>query len=63
VKKREDLVIQNLTNKLATFALGRQPGFADREPLRAIATKARKDQSGMRTLVLDLVSSPVFTNP
>jgi len=62
-KKREDLVIQNLTNKLATFALGRQPGFADREPLRAIAVKARKDQSGMRTLVLDLISSPVFTQP
>ena len=63
VKKREDLVIQNLTNQLATFALGRQPGFADREPLRAIAMKARKDQSGMRTLVLDLITSPVFTQP
>ena len=63
VKKREDLVIQNLTHKLATFALGRQPGFADREPLKAIAAKSRKDQSGMSTLVLDLVSSPVFTQP
>ena len=61
VKKREDLVIQNLTHKLATFALGRQPGFADRAPLQAIAAKSRKDQSGMSTLVLDLVSSPVFT--
>jgi len=63
VKKRDDLVIQNLANKLATFALGRQPGFADREPLKAIAAKVRKDQSGMRTLVLDLVSSPVITRP
>jgi hypothetical protein len=63
VKKREDLVIQNLTHKLATFALGRQPGFADRAPLQAIAAKSRKDQSGMGTLVLDLVSSPVFTEP
>lgn len=63
VKKREDLVIQNLTNKLAAFALGRQPGFVDREPLKSLATNTRKDQSGMRTLVLDLVSSPVFTNP
>lgn len=63
VKKREDLVIQNLTHKLATFALGRQPGFADRAPLQAIAAKSRKDQSGMSTLVLDLVSSPVFTQP
>ena len=63
VKKREDLVIQNLTHKLATFALGRHPGFADRAPLQAIAAKSRKDQSGMSTLVLDLVSSPVFTQP
>jgi hypothetical protein len=63
VRKREDLVIQNLTLKLATFALGRQPGFADRAPLHAIAAKSRKDQSGMSTLVLDLVSSPVFTQP
>jgi len=63
VKKREDLVIQNLANKLATFALGRQPGFADREPLRAIAAKARKNQSGISTLVLDLITSPVFTQP
>jgi hypothetical protein len=63
VKKREDLVIHNLAHKLATFALGRQPGFADRAPLQAIAAKSRKDQSGMSTLVLDLVSSPVFTQP
>jgi hypothetical protein len=63
VKKREDLVIQNLTNKLATFAIGRQPGFADRAPLQAIAAKSRKDQSGMSTLVLDLITSPVFTHP
>jgi hypothetical protein len=63
VKKREDLVIHNLVHKLATFALGRQPGFADREPLKTIAAKSRKDQSGMSTLVLDLISSPVFTQP
>jgi hypothetical protein len=63
VKKREDLVIQNLTNKLATFALGRQPGFADRAPLQAIAAKSRKEKSGMSTLVLDLITSPVFTQP
>ena len=63
VKKREDLVVQNLTNQLATFALGRAPGFADRQPLKAIATKTREKKSGMKSLVLDLVSSPVFANP
>jgi hypothetical protein len=63
VKRREDLVVQNLTHQLATFALGRAPGFADRQPLHAIATQVREKKSGMKSLVLDLVSSPVFTNP
>jgi len=63
VKKREDLVIQNLTHKLATFALGRHPGFADRDPLKAIATQVCGKKSGMKSLVLELVASSVFTHP
>ena len=63
VKKREDLVVQNLTHQLATFALGRAPGFADRQPLSTIATRVRGKKSGIKSLVLDLVSSSVFTNP
>jgi hypothetical protein len=63
VKKREDLVVQNLTHQLATFALGRVPGFADRQPLKDIATNVREKKSGMKSLVLDIVSSPVFINP
>jgi hypothetical protein len=63
VKSREDLVVQNLTRQLATFALGRAPGFAERQPLAAIATHVRERKAGMRSLVLDLVSSPVFADP
>lgn len=63
VKKREDLVVQNLTHQLATFGLGRAPGFADRQPLDAIATQVREQKSGMRSLVLDLITSPIFTRP
>lgn len=63
VKKREDLVTQNLTHQLATFALGRAPGFADRPPLKAIATNIQEKHSGMKSLVLDIVSSPVFVAP
>ena len=63
VKTREELVVQNLTNQLATFALGRALGFADREPLKAIALKTRERSTGMQSLVLDLVSSAVFINP
>jgi hypothetical protein len=63
VKRREDLVTQNLTHQLATFALGRVPGFADRQPLKEIATHVRETKSGMKSLVLDLVASPVFVHP
>ena len=63
VKKREDLVVQNLTHQLATFSLGRAPGFADRQPLKAIAIKVHEKKSGMKSLVLDLVASDVFANP
>jgi hypothetical protein len=63
VKQREDLVVQNLTHQLAIFALGRAPGFADRQPLKTIATRVLEKKSGMKSLVLDLVSSPVFTHP
>jgi len=63
VKKREDLVTQNLTHQLATFALGRTPGFADRQPLKEIATNIQEKKGGMKSLVLDLVSSPVFASP
>jgi mono/diheme cytochrome c family protein len=63
VKKREDLVVQNLTHQFATFALGRAPGFADRQPLKDIANKVLEKKSGMKSLVIDIVSSPVFTNP
>jgi hypothetical protein len=63
VKKREDLVTENLTHQLATFALGRAPGFADRQLLKDIATNVREKKRGMKSLVLDIVSSPVFTNP
>jgi len=63
VKTREDLVTQNLTHQLATFGLGRTPGFADRQPLKAIATNIQEKKSGMKSLVLDLISSPVFASP
>jgi hypothetical protein len=62
VKKREDLVALNLTHQLATFALGRVPGFADRQPLKSIATNVREKKSGMKSLVLDIVSSSVFVS-
>ena len=63
IKTREHLVTENLAHQLTTFALGRPPGFADREPLKALATQARKNKTGMKTLVLDFIGSEVFVSP
>jgi hypothetical protein len=63
LKKREDLVVNNLMYQIATFALGRAPGFVERNSLKAIADIVRENKHGMKSLVLDLISSPVFTNP
>ena len=63
VKTREHLVAENLAHQLATFALGRPPGFADREPLKTLATQAREKKTGMKTLVLDFIGSVVFVGP
>jgi hypothetical protein len=63
LKKQEHFVIENVTHQLATFALGRAPGFADKQTLREIAARAGRERAGMRTLLLDFISSPVFANP
>lgn len=63
VKTREDLVVHNLAHQLAAFGLGRVPGFADRQPLEAIANRVREGRRGMRSLVLEIVSSSVFASP
>jgi hypothetical protein len=52
-----------LTERLATYALGREMGFSDREALAAIAVKTKAEGNGFRTLVRNLVLSPLFAKP
>jgi len=52
-----------LTERLATYALGREMGFSDREALAAIAAKTKAEGNGFRTLVRNLVLSPLFAKP
>jgi len=49
-----------LTEKLATYALGREMGFGDRDAIHAIAEKARSGNNGLRTLIHELVRSELF---
>jgi hypothetical protein len=52
-----------LTEKLTTFALGRELGFSDREHVDAILAKAATKGSGLRTLIHAIIESPVFSTP
>tara|TARA_R110002096_G_scaffold4501_49_gene21378 strand:+ start:3771 stop:6092 length:2322 start_codon:yes stop_codon:yes gene_type:complete len=52
-----------LTDRLATYALGREMGFSDREALHSIVSKTRAEGNGFRTLIHNLISSPLFSQP
>jgi cytochrome c553 len=60
LKKDERLLYENLTHKLATFALGRKMSFADEATLKAIAADTKRSNGGLRTMILALVSSEMF---
>jgi len=60
---REPLVFRNLAHKLAVFALGRTTTFSDREEIERIAETTRQHHAGLRTLVTELVVSPLFEQP
>jgi len=63
LKKDERLIYENLAHKLAIFALGRKTGFADEAPLKAIAADTKRNNGGMRTMILALVGSELFFKP
>ncbi|MDF1815208.1 MAG: DUF1592 domain-containing protein, partial [Verrucomicrobiales bacterium] len=52
-----------LTERLATYALGRELGFSDREPIRQIVEQTKAEGNGFRTLIKNLVISPLFSQP
>ena len=52
-----------LTERLTTYALGRELGFSDREPIDQIRKKTKADGNGFRTLISNIVTSPIFSQP
>lgn len=52
-----------LTEKLVTYALGRELGFSDRELVDAILAKAATKGGGLKTLIHAIIQSPVFSTP
>ncbi len=63
MKKNETLVFQNVAEKLATYALGRSLGFADREDIDQIVKTTRANGGGLQTMIGALIQSPIFKRP
>ena len=59
---RQDQFARAMVHKLSTFALGRPLTFADRRHLENITSNLRQNGDGLETLILNLVTSELFTS-
>jgi hypothetical protein len=60
ILKHSDAVIQNLTEKLMAYALGRRIEYFDMPTIRSITADAAKNNNRFSSLVLGIVKSPAF---
>jgi hypothetical protein len=67
IKEFQDLMaadrgrlLLNLARQFAVYGAGRPLSFADREPIAAIVASTQKQGGGIRTLIHELIQSPVF---
>ncbi len=58
--EKSDLVLASLTNKLVIYSTGAGIAYCDRPAVEAIAEKVKKQGGGLRTLVHEIVESPIF---
>ncbi len=56
----EEAIARNLTEQLLVYATGAPVRFADRDEVAAILEKSRASQFGVRTLIHEIVQSPLF---
>jgi hypothetical protein len=60
--KDEAAVARNLVRQLTVFATGAPVGFSDRPEVEAILARAKAREFGVRTLIEELLQSPLFQN-
>ena len=60
LENRSDQFLRAMTEKMASFALGRQLGFGDRSSVTGITEQVRESGDGLKTLVFCLVTSELF---
>ena len=53
-------LLKNLAVHFAVYATGRGLGFSDRDQMAAIVAKTQQQGGGIRTLIHELVQSPLF---
>jgi hypothetical protein len=55
-----DALLTNLARQFAVYAAGRGLSFGDREVVAAVVEAANKQGGGVRTLLFEVISSPLF---
>lgn len=60
IENRQDQFVRSMVDKLAGYALGRPPAFADHAELERIAREVRQQGDGLATLIRCLVTSDLF---
>ena len=56
----EDAIARNLTEQFLVYATGAPVGFADRDDVSAILEKSRASAFGVRTIIHEVIQSPLF---
>ncbi|WP_461507858.1 DUF1592 domain-containing protein [Rhodopirellula baltica] len=60
--KRPDQLAKNMASQFVTYATGAAPTFADRDELQRIVQATQTDDYGVRSLIHEVVQSPLFQN-
>ena len=53
-------LLMNLAQRLMIYSIGRDTSFSDRDQLSAIVANTQKQGGGIRTLIREVVQSPLF---
>ena len=56
----EEAIARNLTEQLLVYATGAPVGFVDRDEVWAILNKSRMSEFGVRSLIHEIIQSPLF---
>ena len=59
--KQEDLFLTALASQITTYALGRELGFSDRPAVRSFVDTMKRNRYTLRSLVLNITTSELFT--